>query len=205
MIIKCIKIEGKYMSKKILTATLSLSIIALALTGCKTGIEDPKGDKVEHNAELIISEPVVPVDEGFSEENVDRSLANVNVSGDAFVQVIGSFDNALTNGWSATGAFLSPASEDAWRGTTGIVDFDPPGAAVGLASVSTCEINNNAEGCDAPVGTLTSPLFRINEARTILNFLMAGGNGTAPVGMRVLDSEGVEIGSYTPDTVGLHI
>ena len=65
------------MSKKILAATVSLSMIALALSGCKTGIEDPKGDKLSGNIELIISEPVVPVDEGHKETNVDTSLAAI--------------------------------------------------------------------------------------------------------------------------------
>ncbi|MBA6297788.1 hypothetical protein [Colwellia sp. MB02u-9] len=71
----------------------------LALTDCKIGIKDPKGDELSSDVELMISEPIVLVDKGFSEVNVDRILTHVNVSGDAFIQVIGSFDNALTNGW----------------------------------------------------------------------------------------------------------
>lgn len=193
------------MKNSIIASRLIIPVMAFGLIGCKTEIEDPAGNIVDPPAALIISPdpvPEVPVDEGFSEPNVDRTLTNVNISSDAFVQVIGSFDDATTNGWAATGTFIGPASGGAWKGTTGIVDFDPPAAFVGIAGVSTCEINDNAEGCDAPTGTLTSPLFRVDASRPILNFLMTGGNGEVPVGMRVLDENDIEIGMYTPSSCG---
>jgi hypothetical protein len=120
---------------------------------------------------------------------------NVSLPDDAFVQVIGNFDDATTNNWTATGDFLNPAGADAWRGTSGE-------ARVGIHAVSTCELNNNANGCDAPTGTLTSPGFTVDAARPYLNFLMAGGNGAAPVGLRVLDMGGTEIASFMPNSCG---
>lgn len=180
-----------------------LPALALGLVACKTEIEDPAGNRVDPPANLIISPdpvPEVPVDNGYSEENVNETLINISVSVDAFVQVIGSFDDATTNEWTATGAFANPAGANAWKGTSGNTEFDPAPAYVGLGAVSTCEINDNAEGCDAPVGTLISPLFRVDANRPILNFLMAGGNGSAAVGMRVLDDSDNEIFSFTPDT-----
>ena len=110
---------------------------------------------------------------------------NVTVTEDSFVDVIGDFNDALemlNNGWTATGAFESPADADAWTGTTRF----PEAAHVGARAVSTCEINANGEGCDAPTGTLTSPAFMVSAERPYLNLLLGGGNGDAPVGIRVL-------------------
>lgn len=186
-----------------LTSLAVLPMLAIGLVACKTGIEEPSGNRVDPDPELIISPdpvPEVPVDNGYSESNLDQGLTNISVSLDAFEQVIGSFDDATTNGWTASGAFANPADANAWKGTTRLVDFDPPAAYVGLGAVSTCEINDNAEGCDAPTGTLTSPLFRVDAARPVLNFLMAGGNGTAAVGMRVYDESENEIFSFTPSS-----
>ncbi len=114
---------------------------------------------------------------------------------DAFEQAIGDFDDARANDWEATGAFQSPAGADSWTGTSGV-------ARVGPRAVSTCEINDNAAGCDAPTGTLRSPAFTVDAARPYLNFLMAGGNGSVPVGLRVLDAMDEEIALYTPDSCG---
>lgn len=121
---------------------------------------------------------------------------NVTLSSDAFDQVIGDFDDATLSDWTATGAFELPADADAWRGVSGA-------GRVGYRAVTTCEINNNAEGCDAPVGKLTSPEFTINTARPYLTLLMAGGNGSAPVGVRVLDAgDNSELASFTPNSCG---
>ena len=117
---------------------------------------------------------------------------------DAFTQVIGNFDDpvATLSTWTGTGDFLNPANADAWKGHT-----QAPGAArVGLRAVSTCEMNNNVKGCDASTGTLTSPLFSVDAARPYLNFLMSGGNGTNPVGLKVLDSTGATLATYTPNS-----
>ena len=109
--------------------------------------------------------------------------------------MIASFDDATANNWTATLDFMNPAGADAWQGTSGE-------ARVGLRAVSTCELNNNANGCDAPTGTLTSPGFTVDAARPYLNFLMGGGNGSAPVGLRVLDMGSTEIASFTPNSCG---
>lgn len=123
---------------------------------------------------------------------------NVTFAADAFDQVIGNFDDAqaMATTWTATGAFANPASADAWRGVAGE-------ARVGARAVSTCEMNSNASGCDAPTGTLTSPAFAVDSTRAFLNFLMAGGNGAAPVGLRVLNAQDNSvITSYTPNSCG---
>ncbi|MBB3062299.1 cadherin repeat domain-containing protein [Microbulbifer rhizosphaerae] len=121
---------------------------------------------------------------------------NVTLGEDAFAQVIGDFDDATASDWTATGDFAGPAGADAWRGVSGE-------ARVGAMAVSTCELNNNELGCDAPTGTLTSPAVTVDAERSYLNFLMAGGNGTAPVGLEVLSAadESV-IASYTPNSCG---
>lgn len=113
--------------------------------------------------------------------------------------VVGDFDDApqtLAAGWTATGAFASPSTPDAWTGTSRLANVDA--TRVGLRAVSTCEIGGG--GCDGPTGTLRSPPFVVSER--YLNFLMTGGNGMAPVGLRVLDERGVEMASYTPNGCG---
>jgi hypothetical protein len=123
---------------------------------------------------------------------------NVTLAADAFDQVIGRFDDAQATAstWTATGAFANPAAADAWKGSSGE-------ARIGARAISTCEMNSNASGCDAPTGTLTSPAFTVDSARAFLNFLMAGGNGSAPVGLRVLSAQDDSvIASYTPNSCG---
>lgn len=120
---------------------------------------------------------------------------NVTFAEDAFDQVIGDFDDATLNDWTATGDFMNPAAADSWQ--------NPAGAArVGGRYVTTCELNANASGCDMPRGSLTSPMFMVYAARPYLNLLLAGGNGSAPVGMRVLDAGATEIASSTPNSCG---
>ena len=129
---------------------------------------------------------------------------NVTVPADAFDQVLGNFDDAqamLDNGWSGTGAFANPAAADAWQGTTRA--SNSAAAGVGAGAVSTCEINDNAEGCDAPTGMLSSPAFTVDAGRTNLNLLMAGGNGSAPVGIRVRRaSDDSEVAAFSPNSCG---
>ncbi|MDG1751065.1 MAG: GH32 C-terminal domain-containing protein, partial [Thalassotalea sp.] len=137
-----------------------------------------------------------------SETEFDESLTNVTVIDDAFIQVIGSFDDAqqmLINGWTATGMFSSPESSTAWQGTA--QNSNDAAAYVGLGAVGTCELPNPSAGCDTNTGTLTSPTFKVDSERTILNFLMAGGNGSAAVGLQVLsaDTNGI-LESFVPNT-----
>ena len=122
---------------------------------------------------------------------------NVSVDADAFTQVIGDFDDPTTTlaTWTATGDFLSPASADAWKGVSG-------SARVGKRAVSTCEMNGNAKGCDASTGTLTSPLFTVAAGRPFLNFLMSGGNGGTTIGLKVMDSLGTVVATYSPNSCG---
>ena len=101
------------------------------------------------------------------------------------------------DGWSATGDFANPVDNTAWAGTTSFNDA----AKVGTNAVSTCELNNNANGCDQPTGTLTSPTFKVDSARPHLNFLMSGGNGGAPVGLRVINpANDAVITQFTPNS-----
>lgn len=144
---------------------------------------------------------VIPDVGGVADIPAEFKSYNVDVAADAFEEgaVVANFDEPqamLDAGWTASGDFASPASETAWAGTT-VVDAS---ARVGIQAVSTCELNDNAAGCDAPVGALTSPLTTIIDP--YLYFLMAGGNGEVPVGLRVLDSIGNELINYSPATCG---
>ena len=123
---------------------------------------------------------------------------NVTLGADALTQVIGDFDDATVSAttWTPTGDFASPATADAWQGTSGV-------AHVGLRAVSTCEMNHHPGVCDAPKGTLTSPAFTVVAARPFLNFLMAGGNPAGTVGLKVLSVPGgAMLASFAPNTCG---
>ena len=61
-------------------------------------------------------------------------------------------------------------------------------------------MNANSKGCDAPTGTLTSPLFTVNASRPYLNFLMSGGNANGTVGLKVLDAAGTVLATYAPNS-----
>lgn len=146
-------------------------------------------------------ETIAPSVGGVASIPAEFQSYNVDVAADAFDEgaVVANFDDPqamLDAGWTASGDFAAPADNTAWAGTT-VVDA---AARVGTGAVSTCELNNNASGCDAPLGSLTSPLTTITEA--YLYFLMAGGNGDAPVGLRILDSVGNELHNYSPATCG---
>ena len=122
---------------------------------------------------------------------------SVKVDADAFTQVIGDFDDAVATAsvWTATGDFANPANADAWKGVSG-------SARVGVRAVTTCEMNGNSKGCDAPTGTLTSPLVSVNAARPFLNFLMSGGSVSGTVGLKVFDAGGAVIATFTPNSCG---
>lgn len=144
---------------------------------------------------------IAPASAGVASVPAEMKTYNVDVTADAFAdgKVIGKFDvpqTMLDAGWTGTGVFASPLTDDYWQGTTAL----DAAARVGLRAVSTCEINDNAEGCDAPTGTLTSPLTTAVDS--YLYFLMAGGNGDAPVGIRILDSIGNVLLTHKPGTCG---
>ena len=122
---------------------------------------------------------------------------NVKVAADAFLQVIGDFDDAVATAavWAATGDFANPANADAWKGVSG-------SARVGARAVTTCEMNGNNKGCDGSTGTLTSPLVTVDAARPYLNFLMSGGSVAGTVGLKVLDAGGAVIATYAPNSCG---
>ncbi len=90
---------------------------------------------------------------------------------------------------------MNPAAAGSWQNLAGA-------ARVGDRYVTTCEMNANAAGCDAPTGSLTSPMFMVDAARPYLNLLLTGGNGSAPVGMRVLNAQATEVASSTPNSCG---
>ena len=91
-------------------------------------------------------------------------------------------------------AFESPSTTDSWKGTSGI-------ARVGSSALSTGEINANSEGCDAPIGSLTSPAFIVDAARPYSNLLMSGGNGSETVGARVISAaDDSVITSFNPNS-----
>lgn len=122
---------------------------------------------------------------------------NVKVAADAFLQVIGDFDDAVATAavWTPTGDFANPANADAWKGVSG-------SARVGARAVTTCEMNANSKGCDGSTGTLTSPLVTVDAARPYLNFLMSGGSAAGTVGLKVLDAAGAVIATHAPNSCG---
>lgn len=122
---------------------------------------------------------------------------NLQVGADAFNQVVGDFDDAVATAavWTATGDFASPANSDAWKGVSG-------SARVGARAVTTCEMNANSKGCDGSTGTLTSPLVSVDATRPYLNFLMSGGSAAGTVGLKVLDTAGAVVATYTPNSCG---
>ena len=94
-----------------------------------------------------------------------------------------------TGGWQFTGFFDNPASRDAWVG----VSDDVLAGRVGDRAVSTCASESN---CIEHRGILTSPAFKVT--RDYIQFLMAGGNGSANVGVRLVDTFGKVLQTYNP-------
>lgn len=145
-------------------------------------------DQPRGTAAGVLSKPLVPV--------------NVTLEGPVAIQKLipgASFENPVDmvarRGWVATGAFANPTLTS-WQGTTG---SESAAARVGDRAISTCEMNGNSGGCDAPTGTLTSPAFKVTD--TYLNFLMHGG-GAGGVGLRILDTVGNVLHTYVPTTCG---
>ena len=143
----------------------------------------PKGTRA-----AVLSKPLLP--------------QNVTLEGAVAIQKLipgASFENPVDmvskRGWLATGAFASPTATS-WQGTTGT---ETAAARVGDRAISTCEMNNAPGVCDAPVGTLTSPPFKVTDK--YLNFLMHGG-GNGGVGLRLLDTAGNVLHTYVPSTCG---
>ncbi|MGQ3050715.1 MAG: hypothetical protein ACT6S0_02915 [Roseateles sp.] len=146
-------------------------------------------DKPRGTAAGVLSKPLTPV--------------KVTVEGAVTFQKMipfASFENPVDmvakRGWVGTGAFAS-ATATSWQGTTGA---DANAARVGDKAISTCEIAGPGTPCDPPVGTLTSPPFKVTDP--YFNFLMHGGGAGKNVGLRVLDTLGNVLLTYTPTSCG---
>lgn len=105
-------------------------------------------------------------------------------------------DMVAKRGWVGTGVFANPTATS-WQGTTGA---DANAARVGDKAISTCEIGGAGTPCDPPVGTLTSPAFKVTD--TYFNFLMHGGGAGKNVGLRILDTLGNVLLTYNPTSCG---
>ena len=71
---------------------------------------------------------------------------------------------------------------------------------VGDKAISTCEIGGAGTPCDPPVGTLTSPAFKVTDP--FFNFLMHGGGAGKAVGLRLTDTLGNVLLTYNPTSCG---
>jgi predicted small lipoprotein YifL len=134
---------------------------------------------------------------------VAKPLAPVRVTLEGAVAITNlvphaSFENPVDmvarRGWVATGSFAG-ATATSWQGTTVFTNA----ARVGDKAISTCEMNNAGGVCDAPIGTLTSPAFKVTGQ--YLNFLMHAG-GSPNTGLRVLDTLGNVLHTYAPAAGG---
>ncbi|MEO1338159.1 MAG: hypothetical protein AAFV29_21115, partial [Myxococcota bacterium] len=138
--------------------------------------------------------------EAITELRETTDQINVTVPAGGFDNVVADFDDPqamLDAGWSASGVFASPVGTLAWEGTTSKAKAGQPGPArVGIAAVSTCEIDGG--DCDSATGELLSPLFEVTSR--YLNFLMAGGNGVEDVGLEIIDQSGQVLIKYTTGT-----
>lgn len=105
-------------------------------------------------------------------------------------------DMVAKRGWVGTGVFANPTATS-WQGTTGT---DANAARVGDKAITTCEIGGAGTPCDPPVGTLTSPAFKVTD--TYLNFLMHGGGAGKNVGLRITDTLGNVLHTYNPTSCG---
>ncbi|WP_077037400.1 hypothetical protein [Pelomonas sp. KK5] len=171
--------------------TVQIRIFDNASTGCGFVAFDHfyQTDKPRGVNAGVLSKPLSPV--------------KVTVEGTVTFQKMvpfASFENPVDmvtkRGWTGTGAFANPTATS-WQGTTGT---DAGAARVGDKAISTCEIAGPGTPCDSPTGTLTSPAFKATDA--YLNFLMHGGGAGKKVGMRVMDTVGNVLLSYSPDSCG---
>jgi hypothetical protein len=170
--------------------TMQLRIFDDATGGCGFVAFDHfyQTDKPRGVTAAVLTKPLLP--------------AHVTLEGAVALQKLipkASFENPVDmvtkRGWVATGAFASPTATS-WQGTT----VNTAAARVGDKAISTCEMNGNSAGCDAPVGTLTSPAFKVTD--DYLNFLMAGGSATSNVGLHITDTIGNVIHTYSPASCG---
>jgi hypothetical protein len=137
-------------------------------------------------------------DAAVTDRPAPDGFRNVSLPEDAFDAVVADFDDPpalVDGGWTATGAFAAPDGPLAWTGTT----LDAQSARVGLAAVSTCELGGGS--CDGPTGAVLTPPFELT--RPYLNLLLAGGNGTANVGVELLDRDGLVIAHHRPASCGV--
>ena len=131
----------------------------------------------------------------------DNNILQLDENAKEINRVIGRFDSPLVTlgaeGWTATSDFASPAGTDAWEGASGT-------GRVGERAVSTCKLNGESD-CVEATGTLTSEAIQIDADYPYLSLYVAGGDGAADVGVRVLDSSGDKIPGleYIPSTCGV--
>ncbi len=133
---------------------------------------------------------------------VSTKSAHVTTDDSTFVpeNIISSFEfpalmQQQTTKFILTGAFATTTN---WNNLEyASKDLAPLAARIGDASVSTCEIGG--AGCDAPTGSITIKDVLIT--KDSITFLMSGGNGVNPVGVRILLA-GTMIGDYRPNSCG---
>ncbi|MES3020200.1 MAG: hypothetical protein V4857_01315 [Pseudomonadota bacterium] len=171
--------------------TVQIKIFDNSASGCGFVAFDHfyQTDKPRGTNAGVLTKPMTPV--------------KVTVEGPvAFQKMIpfASFENPVDmvarRGWVGTGAFANPTATS-WQGTTGT---DAAAARVADKAISTCEIAGPGTPCDPPVGTLTSPEFKVTDA--YFTFLMHGGGAGKKVGMRLLDTLGNVLLSYSPESCG---
>ncbi len=133
---------------------------------------------------------------------VSTKSARVTTDASTFVpeNIISSFEypalmQQQTSKFTLTGAFATTTN---WNN----LEYANAGLAtvaarIGDAAVSTCEIG--AAGCDAPTGSIT--IKDVTVTKDAIGFLMSGGNGTAPVGVRIIYA-GQTLADYRPNSCG---
>src|SRR5690625_4485969 len=128
---------------------------------------------------------------------------NVSIPDDAQMNVISSFDDALTmvasksgggEAWLADGDFANPDSADAWEGPSA----QAGAARIGDRAFSSCATGGDA--CEDLVGTITSAAFEVT--RDYIRFLAVGGSAdNNDVSINILHATTNEVlASFTPQT-----
>lgn len=133
---------------------------------------------------------------------VSNTAANVTTDDTTFVtaNIISSFEfpallQQQTTKFVLTGAFATTTN---WNNLEyANPDLAPLAARIGEAAVTTCEIGG--AGCDAPTGSIT--IKDVTVTQDAIGFLMSGGNGTAPVGAKIIYG-GQELADYRPNSCG---
>ncbi|GAA0754920.1 hypothetical protein LRH25_29360 [Ideonella azotifigens] len=137
----------------------------------------------------VLSKPLTPVKVSVEDPVAFQKMV-------PFASFENPVDMVAKRGWAGTGVFANPTATS-WQGTTGT---DANAARVGDTAISTCEIGGPGSPCDSPTGTLTSPAFKVTDP--YLNFLMHGGGAGKNVGLRVMDTLGNVLLSYSPNSCG---